>query len=196
MSSTDTITPGSAARIDEDPDGQQVMDILRDLPVGMEILPEYEHHHTADLVARNRVRHGAIVQDIASGVGVRAICRRHGCSHHTVTAIIGRDAELVATVKRQLAGTMLMIEVIGSENYLEALIDKTITPGQIPVGVGIFHDKRVGLDGSPDLRITVTHELLGVAAIAAEVEAMTEADIIDLDAELIPNQLANPIPSQ
>lgn len=82
----------AVARIDEEPGGQQVLLGLEELPAGMELLPEYDHHFTADRVARNRGRHEAIVVDIAAGLGVRAICRRHGCSHHTVTAIITRDS--------------------------------------------------------------------------------------------------------
>lgn len=157
------------------------------LPVGRELLlpvAEQRHQFTAERVALNQAKYQAIVGALGEGLGVRTICRAFHVSHHTVFTIRDRESALVATVKEEMSRRCLNIAKMAAERFEEAVANNEISPGQLPVAVGILVDKSLLLAGEVTHRIEVRSGL-DQDAVRKAFEALSRP--IEVQAEIVVN---------
>ena len=110
---------------------------------------EHAKRYTAEQVSKNREKYRSICRALAEGIGKLRISRAYGVSIHTVLAIANREPALVAAEKRLLSRLYSHILSLSGERYYEALVLNTIPAAQLPIGHGIFSDKKARLDGEP-----------------------------------------------
>ncbi len=143
------------------------------LPAGHELLTidrdEQRGKFSGEVVARNRERYRSIVGALAEGIGIRQIARAYHVSPNTVFGIRDREASMIETEKKQLAGLMGRFVRMSVERLIEE--HDNIPIGQLAVSTGIIQDKRSALEGDPTIRVEVTHE---VAVSPADLGAMLE----------------------
>lgn len=156
------------------------------LPLGHELLKLEERarnpEFTGERVAKDRERYEGIVRALAEGLGTRAIARAFRVSPHVVSAIRSREAQLVATEKKEVSRKMGDFVRMGVERLVEEI--DTIPIGQLSVSVGIIADKKALLDGDPTMRVesglsrsAVTVEEL--RRVLAEVRERQKAVVVD-----------------
>lgn len=139
-----------------------------DLPTRPEVLQSVKaghYKHTGARLLENDALALRVVELLMMQVGLKQIARRLGVSKHTVRAAreeLVRRGEL-APYKERIVRRMEDIIEVGSANYLKALEDGTVPAAQIPVGVGIFSDKRALAMGEP-----TAISVVGQAALPAE----------------------------
>jgi hypothetical protein len=156
-------------------DGGELFDESQ-LPIGRDLLwPDdvQRKRFTAEHVARNAGKYRAIVSALGEGLGIRQIARAFGVSHHTVAAIRERDAALVATEKEQMGRKFMRLARLAAERLEEALVNDQITPGQLPVAVGILADKSLMWTGQAVTQHVVRHEF-ALEAVKAQFAAVFE----------------------
>jgi hypothetical protein len=129
----------------------------------------------------------ALVEKLVLGWGVKRIATDMRISPHTVRAA---RAELVrqgkiAPYKERVVALFEEIVEVGAQKYLEALEDGKIKEREIPVGLGIIHDKRAQALGEPTL-----------ISAAASAPAQDQLSVEKLNAYLETLPSANPKPSQ
>lgn len=136
---------------------QQSLFQRSELPEASELLrldePEARKRFTAEHLLANIEKRDAICRALAEGVGIIRIARAFGVSEHTVMALKEKRPDLVAMEKKQLSGQIGRILRLSAERYEEGLLSGKIAPAQIPVGFGIFADKKAMLDGEASLVI-------------------------------------------
>lgn len=107
--------------------------------------------HTGARLLDDDVKAGRLVELLCTGAGVARASEVLHVSRHTVRAA---KAALVASgklahFKERFVGTVEEIIEVGASNYLAALEANTVPAGSIPIGVGIFFDKRQIALGEP-----------------------------------------------
>lgn len=139
--------------IQPNPDAQRQAELFSIFGQGAELLTVEEDakvgRYSGAIVDRNRERLEAICNALAQGIGIKRVAQAFGASIHTVMAIRERHPDLIATEKKALSGQIGRILKLSADRYEEALVEGAIAPGQIPVGFGIFADKKSLLDGDP-----------------------------------------------
>lgn len=110
------------------------------------------------IVEQDREKVDAVLMAFASGIGKKRIARAFGLSPHTVRGIVQRAeaAGKIAPYKQRMSVRLAQAIELGVEQYIEALEEGKIAPGQIPVGVGILTDKKALLDGEATSRVERT----------------------------------------
>lgn len=122
-------------------------------------------------MAPNQDKYAAIVPAIAEGLGVRHIAQAFGVSHHTVTANRERGPHLVATEKERFDKRVNRLRELAAERLEEALNDRLIQAGQVPVAFGVSVDKSLALAGEPTVRVAAFSEGssgMGIGSLAEE----------------------------
>jgi hypothetical protein len=87
----------------------------------------------------------AVVKALGEGMGMRAITRAYGVSHHTVMAIRDREGLQIATIKQRTSRDLRAFASIASERLIEEM--EHIPLQSLPVAIGIAIDKAQLLDG-------------------------------------------------
>jgi hypothetical protein len=121
--------------------------------------PEVKKRYTAASLEKCVAKRDAIINALAQGHGLLRIADAFGVSHHLVSAIRDSRPDLVAIEKKQLSGQIGRILKLSADRFEEALANKTVPVGQIPVAFGIFSDKKAQLDGDPGLVIEHRHRI-------------------------------------
>lgn len=158
---------------------QQTLFEQSELPEASELLrvdqPDAPKRFTAEHLEANIAKRDAVIRALAEGVGIIRIARAFGVSEHTVMALRDRRPELVAMEKKQLSGQLSRILRLSAERYEEGLLAGKVAPAQIPVGFGIFADKKAMLDGEASL--VIEHRITAPSAedFARKLEEMKRA---------------------
>jgi DNA-binding Lrp family transcriptional regulator len=110
------------------------------------------------IVERDRELVDSVLAAFTAGIGKRRIARAFGLSPHTVRGIVQRAeaSGRIAPYKQRMSARLAQAIELGVEQYIEALEEGKIAPGQIPVGVGILTDKKALLDGEATARVERT----------------------------------------
>lgn len=116
------------------PEFEQLELSMEGMPEGMEILPEYEHRHTGEQVARDRARYMGIVSALAEGVGMNRVARMFRVSKHTIMAIREREPRLIATEKVRLGRACMATAEMCLDIYRDAVLEGRVKPEQLPIG--------------------------------------------------------------
>lgn len=143
------------------------------LPTRPEVLTavrEQRYRHTGARFLADEQLALRLVELLTVGWGVKRIARELEVSPETVRAAreeLVRQCKL-GPYKERVAAIMQEVVELGTDKYLEALQNGDVPAAQIPVGVGIFADKRALLLGEP----TVVAGGLGVGGKALSLEKL------------------------
>lgn len=173
---------------------QQPLFDRSELPEASELLrldePDAPKRFTAEHLDANIAKRDAVIRALAEGVGIIRIARAFGLSEHTVMALRDRRPDLVAMEKKQLSGQIGRILKLSAERYEEGLLAGKVAAAQIPVGFGIFADKKAMLDGEASLVIEHRHTS-GASAddFIKKLEEMKRAKVpIDCASTVLPSE--------
>ncbi len=136
------------------------------------------------IVDRNRERRDQIIRCLAEGVGVNRVAKAFGASIQTVLAIRQRHAGLITAEKKDASLQIGRIVRLGLDRFEEALVKNEISPGQLPVAMGILLDKKAMLDGDATMVVRIEREEVpSVEDLTARLEAMkrVKTPLLDCD---------------
>ncbi|HXJ73059.1 MAG TPA: hypothetical protein VNM37_09400 [Candidatus Dormibacteraeota bacterium] len=146
---------------------EQELPIRNDL---VQAIKERAYEHTGARLLDNHEEVLRLVELLMMGWGLKKISKALGHSKHSVRA--ARDVLVaqgrLAPFKERIVRNFEDIIETGSAAYLEALENGTVPAAQIPVGVGIFSDKRALALGEP-------------TAIAGQVAAAGQAEDLSVE---------------
>lgn len=125
-----------------------------DLPVRNDVVEAVRaerYRHTGARLLENEALALKVVERLMIGWGIKKIATTLGLSPHSIRA--AREALVsqgkLAPYKERVVKLFEEIIETGASGFLAALENGTVPAGQIPVGVGIFHDKRALALGEP-----------------------------------------------
>ena len=128
--------------------GDDELPIREDL---VAIVRDGRYKSTGARLLRNEAKAARMVELLVLRWGVRRIAIELSVSAHSVRA--ARDALVakgeLAPFKQRVVSLFEEIVEFGASGYLRALEEGRVPPAQIPVGVGIFADKRALALGEP-----------------------------------------------
>ena len=127
------------------------------------------------IIEKNRERVRQICRALAERIGVHRIAKAYGVSVHTVLGIRDRNAELIATEKKDVSLQLGRISKLMADNIEQRLEEGTFKPGS--VDLAIILDKKSVADGDPSMIVEHRHTIQGSSAVdfAAKLDAMKRA---------------------
>ena len=96
----------------------------------------------------------AIVDGLGQGLGVRQLCRAYRVSHHTVSAVMARESQAVATLKERTVATLRTFGRLAADRLLDEVDQIPIQ--SLPIALGIAVEKAELLAGGATSRIEHT----------------------------------------
>ena len=96
----------------------------------------------------------AIVDGLGQGLGVRQLCRAYRVSHHTVAAVMAREASAVATLKERTVSVLRTFGRLAADRLLDEVDQIPIQ--SLPIALGIAVEKAELLAGGATSRIEHT----------------------------------------
>jgi hypothetical protein len=96
----------------------------------------------------------AIVDGLGQGLGVRQLCRAYRVSHHTVSAVMARESQTVATLKERTVSVLRTFGRLAADRLLDEVDQIPIQ--SLPIALGIAVEKAELLAGGATSRIEHT----------------------------------------
>lgn len=156
------------------------------LPV-LEAIRQRKYEHTGQRLIEDEALAFRLVELLCLGWGVKKISREMCISAHTVRAAkqLLRLQGKLAPYKERVRQLFEEIIEVGALKYLEGLEKGTVQSGQIPVGVGIFSDKRALLLGEPTTisAVAAADDQVTVEKLNAMLESLPVAKGVTVDSK-------------
>ena len=130
--------------------------------------------HTGRYTLMDHERAAQIAELFALGRGCKAVARIAGIGVHTARACRNalEAAGKLAPLKKRLSAKAAEILQDGLDVYHEAILNGEIRGDQIPVGMGIIADKKVGWDG--EAQTVVEHRSVRAEVSLEELRQMRQ----------------------
>jgi hypothetical protein len=139
--------------------------------------------HTADKVFRDRPKvYRECVQRLAEGSSITAIQRDLKVSWHTIAAIRSREAPVIATTKKHIAGLLGVAAQLALEKLIAAMEEGKLPNGVMPIATGILMDKYRQFEGEPTQTIEVRKKVT-LEDIKGELNRLKNGDVIEAEVE-------------
>lgn len=132
--------------------------------------------HTGMTTQRRDELVQTMLERIAAGASQREVARLFKVSRNTVAAIVAQAeaAGKLEPYKQRVSKKLGRAIESGVEQFVEALESGEISPGQLPVSIGILSDKKAQIDG--EATVTVEHRKTGEREqIAQYIESLPSA---------------------
>ena len=137
--------------------------------------------HTADKVFRDRPKvYRECVQRLAEGSSITAIQRDLKVSWHTIAAIRSREAPVIATTKKHIAGLLGVASQLALEKLIALLEEDKLPHGVMPIATGILMDKYRQFEGEPTQTIQV-RKTVTLEDVRGELEQMKRGALEDAE---------------
>lgn len=157
------------------------------------------YRHTGARLLDNEAKALRLVELLLGNWGLKRISEEMRVSVHSVRA--AREALVaqgkLAPYKSRVVAKIEDIIELGLDKYHEGLLNGEVSPGQIPVGVGILSDKRALALGEPTaISVSAAAQLdakaLSVEALNAWVDNLASARPVDAPSTGLPAQAPAP----
>lgn len=177
--------PGAPFLFDE-----QQMPLREDL---VQLVRTESYRHTGARLVDNEAKALRLVELLLGNWGLKRIAEEMHVSVHSVRA--AREALVaqgkLAPYKSRVVAKIEDIIELGLDKYHEGLLNGEVSPGQIPVGVGILSDKRALALGEPTaISVSAAAQLdakaLSVEALNSWVESLASAVPVDAPSTVSP----------